>query len=190
MSNVRVRAVRALWIAPLALLCVIILVQNVKTHPRINYKDSVPDNVFFVTQGVDTFDKSKWLKNASSESRVRACMVYDLVHTYPLIGMTRTEIHALLGQPFSVPLLQKELGVTDSEPYYVFYGQYFSLKYFNDRVIAFRIDQAQTGCKVHSKTVLSRPGYWFTENFSKDRWNSEPAHSSSRTVLAESDLRP
>lgn len=46
--------------------------------------------------GTDRFSSELWLK---SQPDARSSMVYDLVANHGVLGMTRTEIVALLGQP-------------------------------------------------------------------------------------------
>jgi hypothetical protein len=158
---------------------------SAQSGENLSRSSAYPDKFLFDAKGIEKFSKSGWLKDSLKDRRD---MLFDLVHTYPLIGMTRAEIHALLGPPSSSdPLLEKGLNISDFDPYDVGHDYYFSLKYSKDRVVAFRIDRTITGCILRPGRFLSQSSYWYTENFSMNS-KSEPHHSSSIINLSASDL--
>jgi hypothetical protein len=53
----------------------------------------------YVNQMPLTFDKNKWLNERFPDYSTRYRMVKDLTRQYRLVGMTRTDIIGLLGEP-------------------------------------------------------------------------------------------
>jgi hypothetical protein len=130
-------------------------------HPRY------PDKLFFTMNGVHKFDQREWLNNSFRQSAKRVDMFFDLVHTKPLIGMTRAEIHSLLGRPELdiVSMLKDELETSDFDPYELCSRTYFSLKYSKDRVVSLRIDTITTSDKHLRNRLISASSGEYTKNF-------------------------
>jgi hypothetical protein len=145
----------------------LLLVCGITATFGAEWQTRFPDKLFFVTKDARKFDEKEWLNNSPSKSTERIDMLSDLMHTKPLIGMTRAEIHALLGQPSlrAVSMLRDELQTKDFDPYELCARKYLDLKYSNDRVVSFRIDCITAGDKHMKDQLISASSRWYTKNF-------------------------
>jgi hypothetical protein len=88
----------------------------------------------------ETFDRTKWLKDIWFRSR----QTWDLLHSTPIIGMSRTNVVDLLGPESPPHEPVKDIGyyqITATTDNLSAPLKYLELKYVDGKVVAFRIEQ-------------------------------------------------
>ncbi len=93
----------------------------------------------------EKFDKRKWHRELAVHSQSRAYETWDLLHSYPLVGMKRQDILDLLG-----PVSTADEPIEGIDYFRLSFGgctpgpiAYLELKYSNDRVTAFRLEEVK-----------------------------------------------
>jgi hypothetical protein len=89
----------------------------------------------------EKFNKKQWGIGLLHGCRMR--QAWDLLHSYPIIGMSGADVLSLLGQPIDFSVVRNyvryPLSASDDESLPQFY---LELRYSNDRVIGFRVEKA------------------------------------------------
>jgi hypothetical protein len=135
-------------------------IENKDGDPKVNAH-------FFTRMGNISFDHDVWMQYGDTKNLTRVYMLYDLVRTHHLIGMTQADIHALLGEPLSgVALASVErCEIVEDAESFLAGPSIFQIKYSSmHTVTAFRLLQFSDGHRYPRKMfTISK---WFSENLS------------------------
>lgn len=108
------------------------------------------------------FDRQEWLQHPTS--RRMWWMIYDLVHSHSIIGMTRSQISDLLGSPSKDSYTMKYAADINVDAYEVLDGLFFQILYLENRVIGYRMK---------NRTAIATPvfthSHWVTKNFNQEK---------------------
>ncbi|HEY9718954.1 MAG TPA: hypothetical protein V6C69_15885 [Trichormus sp.] len=108
-------------------------------------------------EGDAQFDSKLWKENRNEMFASRSDMLYDLVHSEPLVGMSRKEVEGLLGQSAGSGILAQSVAYpfvapdAKTEPQPERSGCQFVVYYEKDHVRGYRIeDKRRAGTAVSS----------------------------------------
>jgi hypothetical protein len=125
-------------------------------------------------EGDAQFDSKLWKENRNEMFASRSDMLYDLVHSEPLVGMPRKEVEGLLGQSAGSGILAQSVAYslvapaakTEPQPAAQKSGCQFVIYYEKDHVRAFRIeDNRRAGAAMSSAEFC---GKWQEINLEPD----------------------